>query len=185
MNHLLAMRVLVDVADAGSLSAAARRIGLPLATVSRRIAELEAHLGVRLFNRTSRRLELTEAGRGYLPAARRILDDVAEAERAARGEYASPRGDLIVTAPLGFRRVHVLPVVPEFLAAYPDVDVRLLLNDRNVDLIEDHIDLAVRIGELPDSSMVAIGIGVICRVVCGSPGYFARRGRPVTPDDLA
>jgi DNA-binding transcriptional LysR family regulator len=185
VNQLLAMKVLVNVAEASSLSAAARRIGLPLATVSRRIAELEAHLGVRLFNRTSRRLELTEAGRGYLPAAKRILEDVAEAERAVKGEYAAPRGDLIVTAPLVFGRLHVLPVVVEFLAAFQDVDVRLLLNDRNVDLIADHIDLAVRIGELPDSSMVAIGVGAIGRVVCGSPGYFAKRGRPSTPDDLA
>src|SRR5262245_42580545 len=185
MNHLLAMKVLVDVADAGSLSAASRRIGMPLATVSRRIAELEGHLGVRLFNRTSRRLELTEAGRGYLPAARRILEDVAEAERAVKGEYATPRGDLIISAPLVFGRLHVLPVVVTFLAAFPEVDVRLVLNDRNVGLIDDHVDLAVRIGELPDSSLVATRVGTISRVVCGSPDYFARRGRPSSLDDLA
>jgi DNA-binding transcriptional LysR family regulator len=185
MHSLLAMKVLVDVAEAGSLSAAARRTGLPIATVSRRIAELEAHLGVRLFNRTSRKLELTEAGRGYLPAARRILEDVAEAERTAKGEYAAPRGDLIITAPLVFGRLHVLPVVVEFLAAFPEVNVRLVFNDRNASLVEDHIDLAVRIGELPDSSLVATNVGAIGRVVCGSPGYFARRGRPSNLDDLA
>ena len=185
MDQLASMRVLIATVEAGSLSAASRRLGLPLATVSRRVAELEAHLGARLLNRTSRKLELTEAGRDYAAAARRILDDVAEAERAAAGEYMAPRGDLIVTAPLVFGRLHVLPVVVEFLAAFADVDVRLLLNDRNVDLIADHIDLAVRIGELPDSSMVAVGVGAISRVVCGSPGYFARRGRPSTPDDLA
>jgi DNA-binding transcriptional LysR family regulator len=184
MNRLLAMKVVVDVAEAGSLSAAARGSGLPLATVSRRIAELEAHLGVRLFNRTSRRLDLTEAGRGYLVAARRILEDVAEAERTAKGEYAAPRGDLIITAPLVFGRLHVLPVVVDFLAEFPEVDVRLVLNDRNVNLIEDHIDLAVRIGDLPDSSLVAIGVGAISRVVCGSPAYLERRGRPSTPHDL-
>src|SRR5262245_15949556 len=167
MDQLASMRMLIATVDAGSLSAASRRLGVPLATVSRRVAELEAHLGARLLNRPSGKLELTEAGRDYAAAARRILDDVAEAERAAAGEYLAPRGDLIVTAPLVFGRLHVLPVVVEFLAAFQDVDVRFLLNDRNVDLIADHIDLAVRIGELPDSSMVAIGVGSISRVVCG------------------
>ena len=137
MDRLHAMKVLVDVAEAGSLSAAARKLGLPLATLSRRVAELEAHLGVRLFNRTSRRLELTEAARLYLPAVRRILEDVAEAERTAKGEYASPRGDLIVAAPLVFGRLHVLPIVVDFLAVFPQIDVRLVLNDRNANLVED------------------------------------------------
>lgn len=185
MDRLLAMKVLVAAVEAGSFSAAARRLKMPLPTVSRRIAELEAHLGARLLNRTSRRLELTEAGRDYLAAARRILDDVAEAERIASGEYATPRGDLIITAPLVFGRLHVLPVVVDFLKAYPQVDVRLVLNDRNLNLIEDHVDLAVRIGNLPDSSMVATRVGAIGRVVCGSPAYFAAHGRPKIPADLA
>jgi DNA-binding transcriptional LysR family regulator len=184
MDRLHAMKALADVAEAGSLSAAARRLGLPLATLSRRIAELEAHLGVRLFNRTSRRLELTEAGRLYLPAARRILEDVAEAERTAKGEYTTPRGDLIVTAPLVFGRLHVLPIVVDFLAEFPEVDVRLVLNDRNVNLVEDHIDVAVRIGQLPDSGLVAAKVGAISRIICASPDYLARRGRPQTPAEL-
>jgi DNA-binding transcriptional LysR family regulator len=179
------MKVMLAVVDAGSLSAAGRKLGIPLATVSRRIAELEAHLGAQLLNRTSRRLDLTEAGRDYLAAARRILDDVAEAERTAAGEYAAPRGDLVVTAPLVFGRLHVVPIVVEFLKTYPEVDVRLVLNDRIVNLAEDHVDLALRIGELPDSSLAATRVGSISRVVCGSPSYLAARGRPSTPADLA
>ncbi len=184
MDRLLAMKMLVAVVEAGSFSAAARRLTVPLATVSRRLAELEAHLGVRLLNRTSRKLELTEAGRDYLGASRRILDDVAEAERLASGEYAAPKGDLIITAPLVFGRLHLLPVVVDFLKHYPEVDVRLLLNDRNVNLGEDHVDLAVRIGELPDSGMVAIRVGEIRRIVCASPAYLAARGEPLKPEDL-
>jgi DNA-binding transcriptional LysR family regulator len=179
------MKVLVAVVEAGSMSAASRALGVPLATVSRRIAELEAHLGARLLARTSRRLDLTEAGRDYYGAARRILDEVAEAERLATGEYAAPKGDLVVTAPLVFGRLHVLPIVVDVLKAYPEVDVRLVLNDRNVDLAEHHVDLAVRIGELPDSGLIATRVGSIGRIVCGSPAYLAANGRPSTPADLA
>ena len=178
MDRLQAMKVLLAIVDAGSLSAASRRLNVPLATVSRRIGELEAHLGAKLLNRTSRSLDLTDAGRDYIAASRRILDDVAEAERAAAGEYAAPKGELIVTAPLVFGRLHVLPVVIEFIKAYPEVDVRLVLNDRVVSLAEDHVDLAVRIGELPDSSLVAMRVGSISRIVCASPAYLAARGRP-------
>jgi DNA-binding transcriptional LysR family regulator len=185
MDRLMGMKVLLAAIEAGSLSAAARKLGVPLATVSRRIAELEAHLGARLLNRTSRRLDLTEAGRDYATASRRILDEVAEAERIAAGEYAAPKGDLIVTAPLVFGRLHVLPVVIEFLKAYPEVDVRLVLNDRIVNLIEDHVDLALRIGKLPDSSLVAARVGSITRIVSGSPAYLAARGRPSAPADLS
>ena len=185
MDRLLAMKVLVAVVEAGSLSAASRALGVPLATVSRRIAELEAHLGAQLLNRTSRRLDLTETGRDYLAATRRILDDVAEAERAATGEYTAPKGDLIITAPLVFGRLHVLPIVIDYLEAYPEVDVRLVLNDRNVNLAEDHVDLAIRIGALPDSSFLATRVGSIERIVCGSPAYLAARGRPSRPADLA
>ena len=185
MDRLLAMKVLSAVVEAGSMSAASRRLGMPLATVSRRIAELETHLGVRLVNRTSRRLDLTEAGRDYHAAARRILDDVAEAERIATGEYVRPRGDLMITAPIVFGRLHVLPIITDFLKAYPEVDVRLVLNDRNLNLAEDNVDVAVRIGELPDSGLTAAGVGAISRIVCGSPAYFLARGRPSKPGDLA
>lgn len=178
------MSILVTAVDAGSLSAAARHLGTPLATVSRKVSELEAHLKTRLLTRSSRRLTLTDAGRNYVAACKRILEEVGEAERAASGEYSAPKGDLIITAPIVFGRLHVLPAVAEFLETYPEINIRLVLADRAVNLLEEHVDLAVRIGELPDSSLVAIRVGAIRRVVCGSPGYFAARGTPQTPDEL-
>jgi len=179
------MSILVAATEAGSLSAAARRLGTPLTTVSRKVAELEAHLGTRLLNRTSRRLTLTEAGDAYVAACRRILEEVDEAERAAAGEYRAPRGELIVTAPIVFGRLHVLPVVIDFLKSHPQIAIRLTLADHTVNLLEQHIDLAVRIGALPDSSLVATRVGAIRRVVCASPDYFAARGVPQAPADLA
>jgi len=184
MDRLEAMSTLLAAVEAGSLSAASRKLGMPLATVSRKVSELEAHLRTRLVNRTSRRLSLTDAGRSYVAACKRILEEVGEAERAASGEYVAPRGELIITAPIVFGRLHVLPVVLDFLKAYPDVDVRLTLADRVINLQEDDVDLAVRIGELPDSSLVATRVGSIRRVLCGSPAYFAARGTPKSPRDL-
>ena len=184
MDRLESMSILVTAVETGSLSAAARRLGTPLTTVSRKVSELETHLKTRLLNRSSRRLILTEAGQSYFAACKRILEDVSEAERAASGEYSAPKGDLIITAPIVFGRLHVLPVVIEFFKAYPEVNIRLVLADRVVNLLEDHLDLAVRIGELPDSSLVATRIGSIRRVVCGSPDYFAERGTPESPNDL-
>jgi DNA-binding transcriptional LysR family regulator len=178
------MSILLTVVEAGSLSAAARRRGTPLATVSRKVSELETHLKSRLLNRSSRRITLTDAGRSYVAACKRILEDVEEAERSASGEYSAAKGDLTITAPIVFGRVHVLPIVVEFLAAYPEIDVRIMLADRVANLLEDPIDLAVRIGELPESSLVATRLGSIRRVVCGSPAYFAKRGTPRTPGDL-
>jgi len=185
MDRLDAMSVFAAIVEAGSLSAAARRLDMPLATVSRRLTELEAHLQARLVHRTARRLSLTEAGSDYLEACRRILAQVEEAERAAAGEYAAARGELAVAAPVAFGRLHVVPVVSAFLAQQPEIDVRLLLDDRPVNLHEDAADLAVRIGELPDSSLVARRVGSIARLVCASPDYLARRGTPRTPQDLA
>jgi DNA-binding transcriptional LysR family regulator len=184
MDRLESMATLLAAVDAGSLSAASRTLGMPLATVSRKVSELEARLRTRLVTRTSRRLILTEAGRSYVEACRQILENVEEAERAAAGEYSAPRGDLILTAPIVLGRLHVLPVVLEFLAAYPDVDVRLVLADRVANLLEEHVDLAVRIGDLPDSSLVASRLGAIRRVVCGSPAYFAQHGTPRHPREL-
>ena len=184
MDRLDAMSAFLAAVEAGSLSGASRRLGMPLATVSRKVSELETHLRTRLVNRTSRRLILTDAGRSYVIACKQILEDIDEAERAAAGEYVTPRGDLIITAPIVFGRLHVLPVVLEFLKAYPNIDIRLVLADRVINLQEEHADLAVRIGELPDSSLVATRVGSIGRVVCGSPAYFAERGTPKTPDDL-
>src|SRR6202011_1468922 len=127
MDRLESMSILVTAVEAGSLSAAARRIGMPLATVSRKVSDLEAHLKTRLFNRSRRRLSLTDAGRSYVAACKRILEDVGEAERAATGEYVAPRGDLIITAPIAFGRLHVLPVAIEFLKAYPEINIRVSL----------------------------------------------------------
>ena len=177
MDRLESMTTLLAAVEAGSLSAASRKLGMPLATVSRKVSELEAHLRTRLVNRTSRRLTLTDAGRSYVAACKRILEDIGEAERAAAGEYIAPRGDLIITAPIVFGRLHVLPVAIEFLKAYPDIDIRIALADRVVNLQEDDIDLAIRIGELPDSSLVATRVGSIRHVVCASPAYSPREAR--------
>jgi DNA-binding transcriptional LysR family regulator len=184
MDRLEAMSILLTAVEAGSLSAAARRLGMPLATVSRKVSDLEAHLRTRLFNRTSRRLTLTDAGRSYVEACKRILEEVTEAERTVAGEYSAPKGDLIITAPVVFGRLHVLPVIIAFLKAYQDINVRLVLADRIVNLLEDNVDLAVRIGPLSDSGLVATRVGAIRQVVCGSPAYFAARGVPERPADL-
>jgi DNA-binding transcriptional LysR family regulator len=185
MDRLETMSILLAAVDAGSLSAAARRLGSPLATVSRKVSDLEAHLGARLLNRTSRRLTLTPAGDVYVAACRRILEEVDEAERAASGEYRAPRGELIVTAPIVFGRLHVLLVVIDFLKSYAEIAIRLTLADHTINLLEQHVDLAVRIGALPDSSLVATRVGTIRRVVCASPDYFAAHGAPRAPADLA
>ncbi|BCX69901.1 MULTISPECIES: LysR family transcriptional regulator [Pseudomonas] len=185
MNRLESMSVLIAVVDAGSLSGAARRLGMPLATVSRKVAELESHLNTRLLHRTTRQLSLTEAGASYVAACRRILEDIGEAERMATGEYASPKGELVITAPVVFGRLHLVPVVAEFLAHYPEIEINLMLTDRVVHLMEEHCDAAVRIGELPDSSLMATQVGAVRRVVCASPDYLATHGVPTRPADLA
>src|SRR4051794_8794330 len=155
MDRLEAMTTLLAVVDTGSLSAASRRLHTPLTTVSRRISELEAHLRTRLLNRTTRRVTLTDAGGAYVAACRRIVEQIDEAERVAGGEYQAPRGELTLTAPMVFGRVHVVPVVAGFMEAYPDIRLNLRLSDRVLDLQEEHVDVAVRIGELPDSAMLA------------------------------
>lgn len=185
MDRLGAMTLLVATVEAGSFSAASRNLRIPLPSISRKIAELERHLGTRLLVRSTRRLAPTEAGAAYLAQCRRILELVGEAEAQAAGEYAEPRGELIVTAPIAFGRLHVLPVATEFLAAHPRIDIRLHLADRNLDLIDAHIDVAVRIGELPDSRLVATRIGTLRRIVCASPAYLAAHGEPRVPQDLA
>ena len=185
MDRLEAMSVFAAVAEAQGFSAASRRLGMPLATVSRKVSELEQSLGVQLLARSTRRVSLTDTGRQYFEACRRILDDVSEAERAAVGEYRAPRGELILTTPIVFGRLHIVPVVTEFLDAYREVHVQMMLVDRVVDLIDEHIDLALRIGELPDSSLIAVRLGTIGRVVCASPAYLAAHGVPTHPEELA
>jgi DNA-binding transcriptional LysR family regulator len=184
MDRLESMSILVTAAEAGSLSAAARRLGVPLATVSRKVSELEAALKTQLFIRSARRLSLTEAGEAYVVACRRILEEVEAAERAAAGEYSEAKGELALTAPIVFGRLHVLPIVTEFLKAQPRIDVRLTLADRVMNLLEERIDLAIRIATLEDSSLLATKVGAIRRIVCASPVYFAARGAPKTPADL-
>jgi len=184
MDRLESMSMLIAVADAGSLSAAGRRLNVPLTTVSRKVSELEAHLGTQLIRRSSRRIALTDAGTAYIEACRRILDEIGEAERTASGEYQAPRGELVITAPIVFGRLHLLPVICDFLKAYPEIDIRLVQADRNINLADEHIHLAVRIGALPDSTMIATRVGEVRRVICGSPDYFALRGIPVRPQDL-
>jgi DNA-binding transcriptional LysR family regulator len=185
LDRLEAMTILLAAVDQGSLSAASRVLGIPLATVSRRVAELEAHLKIRLLLRSSRGLVLTDAGRAYAASCRRIIDDLAEVERTATGEYHTPQGELVIGAPLVMGRVHGLPVIAEFLRAYPEIRVRVQLTDRNVSLLDEHVDVALRTGDLPDSSMIAVRIGQVRQVLCASPGYVASRGMPATPADLA
>jgi DNA-binding transcriptional LysR family regulator len=184
MDRFEAMSMLVTVTETGSLSGAARALTVPLATLSRKISHLETLLSTRLLIRTTRKLTLTDAGIAYVAAARRILEQVEEAEREAAGEFTMPRGQLVVTAPILFGQLHVLPIVADFLALFPEINVRLVLADRNLDLINDHLDLAVRIGKLPDSSMVATHVGVMRSVVCASPALLAGRGVPRIPADL-
>jgi DNA-binding transcriptional LysR family regulator len=185
MDRFDAMATLIAAVDGGSLSAASRALGMPLATVSRKVSELEAHLRTQLVVRTSRNLSLTEAGRAYVAASRRILDEIDDAERAASGEYRAPRGHLTITAPIMFGRLHVEPVVLDFLGAYPDITARLVLADHVVNLIDEHIDVAVRVGDLADSSIVATRLGAVTWVTCASPGYLETRGTPDTPEALA
>ncbi len=184
MDRLDSMVIVLEVAQAGSLSAAARNLRMPLATVSRKVSELESHLGAQIFTRTSRRLTLTDSGEAYVAACRRIVDDITEAERTMAGEFRTPKGELVVTAPVVFGQMHVLPVAAAFLKAHPDVDLRLVLTDQALNLGEEHVDVALRIGPLPDSQMRARPIGTIRRVTCASPAYLAARGRPRTPADL-
>ena len=184
MDRFEAMSIVLTVAEAGSLSAAARRLKSPLATVSRKVSELEALLRTRLFNRSSRALVPTDAGRAYIAASKRILADLAEAERAAAGEYATPRGDLVVSAPVALGRVYLQPVLSEFLAAFPEVDVQISLQDRSVNLVEEHVDVALRLGTLADSSLIAVRIGETARVICASPAYLKSRGTPRSPNEL-
>ena len=185
MDRFSAMSVFVAAVTAGSLSAASRQLRMPLPTVSRKVTELEKSLDAKLLVRGTRKLALTEVGEVYLEACRRILEEVAEAERGASGDYKSPQGELVITAPVTLGRLHVVPVAAEFLAAHPRVDLRLVLSDRPMNLVDDHLDLAVRVGELPDSSLVALRIGQVRSLVCASPGYLALRGTPRSPLALA
>jgi DNA-binding transcriptional LysR family regulator len=185
MDRLDAMSTFLTVVEAGSLSAAARRLKTPLTTVSRKVSELELHLRTKLFNRSSRQLVLTDAGSSYLTACKRILGDVTEAERTASGEYTAATGELSVTTPIGIGRTILMPIMADFLKAYPDIKARMVPTDRVLSLVQEQIDVGIRIGALPDSNLIAIRVGATRRLACASPAYLAARGTPRTPDDLA
>jgi DNA-binding transcriptional LysR family regulator len=184
MDRLLAYETFAEIAREGGFSAAARRLGVSPQAVTRSLAALEAHLGVRLLHRTTRAVSLTAEGAEHLPRIERILRELADSERELTGSRAEPHGELTVTAPVAFGRLHVLPVVTALLSQHPALDVRLLLLDRNVRLVEEGIDVAVRIGALADSALHAVRIGAVRQVIVASPAYLARRGVPQTPADL-
>ena len=185
MDRIDAVQAFVAVADLQGFAPAARKLGLSASAVTRLIAALEDRLGARLLQRTTRQVTLTDAGARYLDRARRILADVEEAEAAAEGERTRPSGRLVVSAPVGFGRLHVSPVMPAYLKRHGEVAVELRLEDRVINLVEDGVDLAVRIAHLPDSSLVARQVGDMPRIVAASPDYLARRGEPNTPAAIA
>lgn len=185
MDKLRAMQTFVRIVERGSLTAAAETMASSLPAVVRTLAALEAALGVRLLNRTTRRIALTDEGREYYERCRRVLAELDAAEAALSARRAAPRGRLRVTAPVTFGRLHVAPLATEFAAAHPAVELELALLDRVVDLLEEGIDAAVRIAELADSSMVALPVGHTTRVVCASPAYLKRAGTPRAPAELA
>ena len=184
MDRLEGMAALVSVAKAGGFSAASRETGIPLATLSRRVADLEGELGVPLLRRSTRQIALTETGQSYFQTCQRVLDEIRDAEENLRGEYRAPKGDLALTAPMGFGRLHLQPVVMEFLRAYPAINLRLILADRMVDFIEEPIDLALRIAELADSPLIARTLETIRMVVSASPQYLEKYGAPNHPSEL-
>lgn len=184
MDRLDSMSAFVAVVEAGGFSAAARQLRIPLATVSRRVSELETHLSVQLLIRTTRSVALTETGQRYFETAGRLLEELGEAERLASGEYTAPRGELRVAAPVGLGRIYLAPIITEFLRAYPEVDVVLQLGDEVINLADEGFDIALRVGDLPDSSLKAIKLGEIRRVVCASAAYL-KSSHPISaPDDL-
>ncbi|MFC0012243.1 LysR family transcriptional regulator [Devosia nitrariae] len=185
MDRLEAMQYFVAAVEAGSFSAAGRQLNIPLPTISRKVADLEAHLKTQLLVRSTRKLALTEAGVNYLAACRSILDQVGEAESQAAGEYSIPRGVLTITAPVVFGRLYVVPIIIAFLAKFPEIGIYLTLSDHTLDIVDEHVDLAIRTGTLSDSALIATKVGEIRRVVCGSPAYFSAHGTPKTLDDLA
>jgi DNA-binding transcriptional LysR family regulator len=185
MDRLDAMQVLLSVVDTGSLSAASRKLNSSLPSVSRKVAELEQKLGTRLLIRTSRNILLTDAGRDYVEAVRQIVAQIKDAEQRASGEYEVPRGELRLTATMEFGRQVIVPLAYEFLQEYPEITLNIFSVNRNVDLLEERIDVGIRIGHLADSSLFAVKVGEIRNVTCASREYLERTGYPTTPDQLA
>ena len=184
MDRFQEMQVFIAVAQESGFSAASRRLGLSAASVTRAVAALEQRIGTPLLVRTTRSVYLSEAGQRFLDDCRRILGDLQEAEDSAAGSHAQPRGQLTITAPVLFGQLFVTPLLVEYLQQYPEVSINALLLDRNVSMVEEGMDVAVRIGELPDSNQHAVRVGEVRRVVCGSPTFFAQHGRPQHPQAL-
>ncbi|MEQ8287280.1 LysR family transcriptional regulator [Thalassospira sp.] len=184
MDRFQAMKIFVRVVEARSFAGAARELRHSPPAVTRAVAFLEDVTGARLLTRTTRSVTLTEPGARYYTECKRLLADLQEVEAAAGGAYAKPSGMLTVTAPVQFGQMHVAPIVGRYLDQYPDMSARLMLFDRVVNIVEEGIDLAVRIGHLADSSLSAVRVGEVHQVICGSPDYFANHGMPETPNDL-
>lgn len=184
MDRLHLINVFVSVVDANGFAGAARKLNISPPAVTRAISELEAHLGVRLLTRTTRVVRVTEAGARYVEDCRRILAELAEADESVSGLHASPRGRLTLTAPALFGALFVTPIVTEYLQRYPEVTASCWFLDRVVNMVDEGVDIGVRIGELPDSSLQAIRVGRVRRVICAAPSYLKRHGAPQTPDDL-
>jgi DNA-binding transcriptional LysR family regulator len=184
MDQVHLMSVFVAVGEEEGFAAAARRLALSPAAVTRAIAALEEKIGVKLLLRTTRNVRLTEAGRRYLDDSRAILSSIEEANETAAGVNSAPKGNLSVTSPVLFGKTFVMPGIVRYLKTYPEVEVSALFLDRVVNLVEEGIDVAVRIGHLPDSSLKALRVGQVRRVLCASPEYLAKRGVPRHPDDL-
>lgn len=185
MDKLTGIRTFIEIAERGSLTAASSALDTSLPTVVRRLAELEATLGVRLFNRTTRRIHLTDEGQRYLAICKNAIGQLEDAEEALFDAKAKPSGKLVITAPVLFGRLHVAPLVMQFMRDHPGVHAEMLLLDRNIDLIEEGVDIAVRIGHLTDSTLHAVPAGALRRVVCASPEYLKTHGTPRHPSELA
>ena len=185
MDRLHLISVFVAVVDANGFAGAARKLNISPPAVTRAINELESHLGVRLLTRTTRMVRVTESGTRYVEDCRRILAELAEADASASGLHGAPRGQLTVTAPVLFGARFIAPIVTEYLQRYAEVNASCWFLDRVVNMLEEGVDVAVRIAELPDSSMQAVRVGRVRRVICAAPGYLEQHGTPLTPDDLA
>lgn len=185
MDKLETIKVFIEVAKHQSFVSASEQLGLSAPATTRAIAALETRLGVKLFNRTTRHVRLTEPGSRYLQDAKGIIEQLEEAEAAVAGVYTQPKGILRVTAPVLFGEKHIMPIVTEYLGIHHNVSVRTLLYDRLASMLEEEVDIAIRIGHLKDSSMYATHVGNVRRLVCGSPRYFEKHGIPSTPSDLA
>ncbi|MBN3865602.1 LysR family transcriptional regulator [Pseudomonas frederiksbergensis] len=185
MDRFQEMQVFAAVAQEQGFSAAARRLGMSAASVTRAVAALEQRIGTQLLTRTTRSVHLSEAGQRYLEDCRRILAEVQEAEDSAAGSHAQPRGQLTITAPVLFGDLFVTPLMVGYLTQFPEVSINAVLVDRVVSMVEEGIDVAVRIGELPDSNQHAIRVGEVRRVICASPGFLTDHGRPGHPADLS